>query len=171
MWNSSSYPALSQVNIFNHVQHYIRAKIQTLGLEDLQILFNKVKDINVLHLKVKQDEPSIESSLYLNMTLRYLGPLDHGTFGPLDPGTLGLLDFWTFNFLTSSFHHHLLILSHTSNFFLPPPTLSYLLVWFGLVWCQMTLSSYVEIFQCYSTQKSFLGGWVVGWVGDVTLQL
>ena len=50
LWNSSSYPALSQVNIFNHVQHYIRAKIQTLGLEDLQILFNKVKDINVLHL-------------------------------------------------------------------------------------------------------------------------
>ena len=88
---------MSQVNIFNHVQHYIRAKIQTLGLEDLQILFNKVKDINVLHLKVKQDgpsieSPSIESSLYLNMTLRYLGPLDHGTFGPLDLGSLGPWD-------------------------------------------------------------------------------
>ena len=50
-----------------------------------------------LHLsqnKLKQDGPSLESSSYLNMTLRYLSPLDPGTMTwmlePLDPGTLGL---------------------------------------------------------------------------------
>ena len=35
----------------------------------------------------QQDVPSLESSLYLNMTLRYLGPLDPGTMGPWDAGT------------------------------------------------------------------------------------
>ena len=38
-----------------------------------------VEDIYVLHLKVKQEGPS-----YLNMTLRYLGPLDPRTFGLMD---------------------------------------------------------------------------------------
>ena len=36
-----------------------------------------------------QDGPSLESSSYLNMTLRYLGPRDPGTLGPLDLGSLG----------------------------------------------------------------------------------
>ena len=43
-------------------------------------------------LKLKQDGPSLESSLYLNLSLRYLGPQDHWTFGPRDLGTLGLWD-------------------------------------------------------------------------------
>ena len=38
--------------------------------------------------------PSLESSSYLNMTLRYLGPLDPGTMGPWDAGTLGLGLVW-----------------------------------------------------------------------------
>ena len=43
----------------------------------------------------KQDGPSLESSSYLNVTLRYLTPWDPGTLGslgPWDPWTLGLLD-------------------------------------------------------------------------------
>ena len=34
-------------------------------------------------IKRKQDGLSLESSSYLNMTLRYLGPLDRGTLGHL----------------------------------------------------------------------------------------
>ena len=37
-----------------------------------------------LYDKVKQDGPSLESSSYLNVTLRYLGPCVLGTPGPLD---------------------------------------------------------------------------------------
>ena len=40
----------------------------------------------------EQDGPSLESSSYFNMTLRYLGPLgplDLFTLGPLDLGSLG----------------------------------------------------------------------------------
>ena len=57
----------------------------------------------------KQDGPSLESSVYLSMTFRYLCPWDPGSLGPLDLGTL-----------------------------VPPPS-SYLfsysppLVWFGMV--------------------------------------
>ena len=45
--------------------------------------------------KFEQDGPTLESSSYLNMTLRYLCPLDPGimspwTFGQLNLGTLGL---------------------------------------------------------------------------------
>ena len=43
---------------------------------------------NVSDNNIKQDGPSLESSSYLNVTLRYLRPLD--------PGTMGPLDFWTF---------------------------------------------------------------------------
>ena len=35
----------------------------------------------------KQDGPSLESSLYLNVSLRYLGPWDPGTMGPCDAWT------------------------------------------------------------------------------------
>ena len=37
----------------------------------------------------QQDGPSLESSLYLNVSLRYLGPWDHWTLEPWDLGTLG----------------------------------------------------------------------------------
>ena len=43
----------------------------------------------------KEDGPSLESNLYLNMTLKYLGPLNPWTLGPLDLGTLGPWDPWT----------------------------------------------------------------------------
>ena len=43
----------------------------------------------------EQDGPSLESSSYLNVTLRYLGPFDLGNLGPLDTWTLGLSDFRT----------------------------------------------------------------------------
>ena len=72
---------------------------------------------------MKQDGPSLESSSYLNMNLRYLGPWDHGTLRPSDPWTFGLLDFHFFDLFPSP---------------LPPHTSSYLLplglVWYGLVW-------------------------------------
>ena len=44
---------------------------------------------------LKQDGPSLESSSYLSLSLRYLGslgPWDLGTPGPWNPWTLGLLD-------------------------------------------------------------------------------
>ena len=43
----------------------------------------------------KEDGPSLESNLYLNMTLKYLGPLNPWTLGPLDLGTLGPSDLGT----------------------------------------------------------------------------
>ena len=67
-------------------------------------------------LNSKQDGPSLESSLYLNVTLRYLGPSD--------PLTLGLLDFGL-----CFLFHHLLMLPLTSTYlFLLLPRLSYLLL-------------------------------------------
>ena len=44
-----------------------------------------------IHIRVN----SLESSSYLNATLRYLGPWDPWTLGPLDLGTLGYSDSWT----------------------------------------------------------------------------
>ena len=44
---------------------------------------------------VKQDGPSLESSSHLNMTLKYIGPLDPGTMGPLDTWTFQPLDLGT----------------------------------------------------------------------------
>ena len=46
-------------------------------------------------MKSEQDGPSLESSSYLNMTLRYLGPLDPGTMDPWDIGAFEPLDFGT----------------------------------------------------------------------------
>ena len=45
--------------------------------------------------EIKQDGPSLESSSYLNVTFRYLGPWDPGTLGLKDAGTLGPLDLGT----------------------------------------------------------------------------
>ena len=70
-----------------------------------------------------QDGPSLESSSYLNMTLRYLGPRepwDPWTFRPWDLWTLGLSNFLPLPSSTTS-----------SFFFLPPSS------WFGLVWFGM----------------------------------
>ena len=39
---------------------------------------------NTMNSKYQQDGPSLESSLYLNVSLRYLGPWDHWTLGLLD---------------------------------------------------------------------------------------
>ena len=69
----------------------------------------------------KQDGPSLESSSYLNVSLRYLGPWDPLTLEPLDLGTLGTLPS-----------------SNTSSYFpLHPLTSSYLFLLpssFGMVW-------------------------------------
>ena len=92
------------------------------------LLFDKVWYVLVfLIINERQDGPSLESSLYLNVNLRYFGPWDSGTFGPLDLGTLGPWDSWTSYLL-----QHLLILPLTSSYLLLslPPTL---LLWYGLV--------------------------------------
>ena len=75
----------------------------------------------VSEITEEQDGPSLESSSYLNVTLKYLGPWD--------PGILGLLDLS-------------LPSSNTSYFLLPPLTSSdlllslppTLLLLYGLVW-------------------------------------
>ena len=82
----------------------------------------------LIDLKVKQDGPSLESSSYLNVSLRYLGPLDPGTLGPLDLGTLGPWDSWTSSLLqqlpTFPTFPHILLAPHISFLYCPP------LVWF-----------------------------------------
>ena len=65
--------------------------------------------------KVKQDGPSLESSSYLNVTLRYLGPWDLGTHGPMELGTPGP---WTFGLL---------------DVFPPPISFSFEMVWYRLL--------------------------------------
>ena len=50
----------------------------------------------------EQDGPSLESSSYLNVSLRYLSPWDPGTLEPLDLGTLGPWDSSYFFLLLSS---------------------------------------------------------------------
>jgi len=72
---------------------------------------------------ITQDGPSLESSSYLNKTLRYLGPWDPGTIGPSDPWTFGLLDFHFFDLFPSPLPPHTSYLSPSS--------------WFGLVWVGM----------------------------------
>ena len=62
----------------------------------------------------KQDGPSLESSSYLNLSLRYPGPWDLGTPGPWNPWTLGLLDL----FPTPT-------TPHTCPYILLPPPISF----------------------------------------------
>ena len=73
---------------------------------------------------IEQDGPSSESSSYLNVSLRYLGPWDLGTPGPWKPLILGLLDLFPPP-----------IPPHTSPYILLPPPISSSysppLVWFG----------------------------------------
>ena len=59
----------------------------------LKRLFRVYAHVYHQHFKVEQDGPSLESSSYLNVTLRYLGPWDPWTFWTLGP--LGLLSFST----------------------------------------------------------------------------
>ena len=72
-----------------------------------------------LDFNLEQDGPSLESSSYLNVTLRYQGPQDLGTIGPWDSQTSSLL-----------------ILPITSSYLLlsPPIFPPTLLLWYGLVW-------------------------------------
>ena len=49
------------------------------------------KPSDYLQQQSKQDGPSLESSSYLNVNLRYLGLLDPGTHGPWDSWTSSLL--------------------------------------------------------------------------------
>ena len=62
---------------------------------------------------MEHDGPSLESSSYLNVSLRYLGPWDLWTPGPWNHLTLGLLDL--FPPLTPP---------HTSPYILLPPPIS-----------------------------------------------
>ena len=132
------------------------------------------------HLWIKQDGPSLESSSYLNVTLRYLGPLDPGTIGPLDVWTFWPLDLGTLGlkeFGTSSLHHLLPSLP-SYLFLLPLPTSSYTgLVWFGmgkgrwdnLRWLVSGIEFlHDEISMLFCSEK-FSGWW--WWWWWVTLQL
>ena len=74
-------------------------------------LFLKIQFF-LFDFNTRQDGPSLELSLYLNVTLRHIGPLDPWTFGPL-----GLLDFSTAGPLPSSTtSSYLLILPLTSTY-------------------------------------------------------
>ena len=79
-----------------------------------------IYSLNLFGFDKKQDGPSLESSSYLNESLRYLGPLDPWTFEPSDLGTLGPLPPPT--------------PPHTSPYILLPPPISssysHPLVWF-----------------------------------------
>ena len=116
----------------------------------------------------KQDWPSLESSSYLNVSLRYLG-----TLGPWNPWTLellGHLDLFppptpphTSPYLYIVGHcgvggwlepWDLLLPATCSSSNLLPPNSSYLLPK-GLRWLK---SSYMKRFICNSAQKSFMGG-------------
>ena len=77
----------------------IFAHLVSFGLMDMSS--------SVIGFNKQQDGPSLESSSYLNVTLRYLGPLDPRTMGPWDAltfqsWTLGLLDFRTLGPFPSS---------------------------------------------------------------------
>ena len=107
-----------------------------------------------LNKSFKQDGPSSESSSYLNVTLRYLGPWDLRT--------PGLLDSWT-----SSFFQHLLL-----HPLLPPPISSSYsppLVWFGMKggggWlsCDIWDWDWRWTFDLYIDVKKFRGGWWWWW--------
>ena len=98
----------------------------SVSVQKLTDLFQSAH-LSYPRVKTKQDGPSLESSSYLNVSLRYLGPWDFGTLGPLVLGTLVPWDFWTFSLL-----QHLLILPLTYSYLLIslPPAL---LLWYGLV--------------------------------------
>ena len=98
------------------------------------------------------------------------------------PQKLGSKFFWetllapkTSLFLLPPTFSYILLLPSTSSYFFLPISISYFsstyLLWFGivygLVWyggwrgvISYLVSSYMKRFQCYSAQKSFLGGWV-----------
>ena len=59
---------------------------------DLMNYEDALKKLNLQKLDTRRDILCSESSSYLNMTLRYLGP---GTMGDCDLGSLGPLDLGT----------------------------------------------------------------------------
>ena len=76
----------------NHVYCHMNTRILVLCTIIQKILNNFVQSIfENISLKVKidfeQDGPSLESSSYLNVTLRYLDPFDPETMGPWDAWT------------------------------------------------------------------------------------
>ena len=103
-------------NFKSHLSTFCTKKLGSVNTAEFQICI-------ICNQYSKQDGPSLESSSYLNVSLRYPGPWDSGTLRPLDLGTLGPWDSWT-----SSLLQHLLILPLTSSYL--PPTL---LLWYGLV--------------------------------------
>ena len=124
------------------------------------------------HYNLTQDGPSLESSSYLNVTLRYLGPWDPWTLWPLDLGTptLGLSDFGTSSQPQPPHTYSYLLLSLPTSFylFLPPPTFSYM-VWFGKVWFGIGGEGGLSFdirdwdmrwtYDLYIDVRKFTGGW------------
>ena len=81
--------------------------------------FKNCNGLILFQIRTRQDGPSLESSSYLNVALRNLGPWDLWTPGPWDSWNSSLLQHLILP-LTSSY---LLLSLH--------PTL---LLWYGLVW-------------------------------------
>ena len=83
--------------------------------------FVRPNTVNFEDFSIIQDGPSLESSSYLNLSLRYLWtqrPWDSWTLGPLPSST------------TSTY---LFLLHYPTSFylFLPPPSLLTPMVWYG----------------------------------------
>ena len=98
---------------------YFNSKIAKTWQE---LCIPKLKQCQIIS---KQDGPSLESSSYLNLRLRYLGPQDLLTQRTLDSWTLGLWDLFPPP---------------------PPPPSSYLLLlWFVMVRCGMGMVWYGPI--------------------------
>ena len=97
-------------NNFHQIHHKLSEKFLWL-----KVFKNNVQSIGCKCYKseTKQDGPSLESSSYLNVSLRYLGPWDPWTSGPLDLGTLGPLPSSN---TSSYFPIHLLTLFKYSHF-------------------------------------------------------
>ena len=81
---------------------------------------------NIHYNKALQDGPSLESSSYLNVILRYIGPWDPWTFEPLHSWTLGpLLSSMSSCFLLTPFTSFYILLLFLTFF------ISYT-SWFGM---------------------------------------
>ena len=99
---------------------------------------------------MENDRPSLESSSYLNVTLRYLGPWDPLTLGFLDLRTLGpLSSCFLLPPFNSSYLFYLLFIFYLS------PMVRYGLGGWG---CQMTCELINEEMSMLLCSKKFLGG-------------
>ena len=119
--------------------------------------------------KLKHIGPSLESSSYLNVTLRYLGPLDHGSFGRLDLLTLGPWDSWTLGLWDLFPPPPPPPISSSYLFLLPLPTSSYTgLVWGGmwdnLRWLVSGIEFlHYEISMLFCSEKLYGWTWTKAW--------